>query len=297
MQYYGFARGHSKAGKKVDGVLTAMLRLHPTRPELWSLAAGYAFREKGDMGEARGFMLKGLRFCGVSEELWVEYGRLEMIYVAKLWARRRVLGIENHGSGEERGHMNLGSDHTEVAKVAVLNDLEEPIGLEQQQVSRLEGEISGGPKFEKILSGGIVTAVFDETMSTFYNEPKLAARFFNMVADVDVPSQPEILDHILEHIQSAGGYTPDTLFCQTKRPVLGMEPTSPEFPLALEKSLDCLETASERLESAQCRADFFRRSLDWTTSLLEVHGLDSDVLIVLRAVKSKLERRVQSNGP
>ncbi|KAG7009014.1 hypothetical protein G7Y79_00003g008820 [Physcia stellaris] len=54
MQYIDFAR-KQKANKKMSQILTTVLRLHPTNPELWIYAANYALDEKSDMTEARSY--------------------------------------------------------------------------------------------------------------------------------------------------------------------------------------------------------------------------------------------------
>ena len=93
MQYADYAR-KQKAHKKVSQILTSLLRLHPTKPELWIYAASYAIEFQGDMTEARSYLQRGLRFCKRSKELWLEYAKLEMIYIAKIAARRRILGLD-----------------------------------------------------------------------------------------------------------------------------------------------------------------------------------------------------------
>src|ERR1700761_1573626 len=82
-----------KAYKKLQEMFAQVLRLHPSKSDLWINAALYAVEENGDMTEARSYMQRGLRFCKRSRAMWLEYGRLEMSYIAKIHARRDVLGI------------------------------------------------------------------------------------------------------------------------------------------------------------------------------------------------------------
>ena len=44
---------------------------------------------------ARALMLRGLRSCAHSQQLWVEYFRLELVYACRIRARRAVLGLED----------------------------------------------------------------------------------------------------------------------------------------------------------------------------------------------------------
>ena len=43
-------------------------------------------------------MQQGIRMCKGDESIWVEYYRLELLYVAKLLARREVLGLDAAGA-------------------------------------------------------------------------------------------------------------------------------------------------------------------------------------------------------
>ena len=43
-------------------------------------------------------MQQGLRMCPDHESMWAEYFRLELLYVHKLRARRKVLGLDVPGA-------------------------------------------------------------------------------------------------------------------------------------------------------------------------------------------------------
>ena len=47
------------------------------------------------MIEARSYMQRGLRFCRDSEEMWLTYAKLELLYISKIHARQKVLGVRN----------------------------------------------------------------------------------------------------------------------------------------------------------------------------------------------------------
>ena len=55
------------------------------------------FDHNGNVAAARALMQQGLRHCRTDEGLWAEYLRMEMLYVARLRARREVLGLPNPG--------------------------------------------------------------------------------------------------------------------------------------------------------------------------------------------------------
>jgi U3 small nucleolar RNA-associated protein 6 len=49
---------------------------------------------QADITNARSYMQRGLRFCKNSEYLWLEYAKLETIYVGKIAGRRKILGLD-----------------------------------------------------------------------------------------------------------------------------------------------------------------------------------------------------------
>lgn len=93
IQYIEYVR-KQKAHKKLSMIFTDALRLHPTSAELWVYAAKSVLDDHADMLQARSYMQRGLRFCKSAKTLWIQYAKLELIYVAKLVARQRILGLD-----------------------------------------------------------------------------------------------------------------------------------------------------------------------------------------------------------
>ncbi len=82
-------------------MVTKALRLHPCQPELWICAAAWEFDVSGNPTAARTLMQRGLRNCPDSVKLWAEYFEMELLYAAKLRARRAALGIHVDGDTGE----------------------------------------------------------------------------------------------------------------------------------------------------------------------------------------------------
>ena len=76
-------------------MLTRALQLHVSEPGLWSYAAAWEFDHNGNAAAARMLMQRGLRMRPDSQQLWLEYFKLELHYAQKLVARRKVLGIDS----------------------------------------------------------------------------------------------------------------------------------------------------------------------------------------------------------
>lgn len=62
---------------------------HPLHPRIRR-----EFERNGDVGSARALMQQGLRMCKHEEVMWVEYLRMELLYIERLRARRVVLGLD-----------------------------------------------------------------------------------------------------------------------------------------------------------------------------------------------------------
>ena len=83
-------KGHQEVQKGSDG----RDPVTPYESELWLYAARWALESDSDMGEARSWMQRGTRFCTTSTDLWIEYAKLEMIYLLKIAMRRKILGLD-----------------------------------------------------------------------------------------------------------------------------------------------------------------------------------------------------------
>lgn len=89
-QYLEFCR--QKRNGRMKKVLADVIRFHPKVPGVWIYAAAWEFDHNLNVMGARALMQSGLRECPTSEDLWVEYLRMELTYLNKLKARKIALG-------------------------------------------------------------------------------------------------------------------------------------------------------------------------------------------------------------
>lgn len=82
---------------RMKKALAKLVRLHPKVPGVWIYAAAWEFDRNLNVVAARALMQGGLRVCPTSEDLWVEYLRMELTYINKLKARKVALG-EDEGT-------------------------------------------------------------------------------------------------------------------------------------------------------------------------------------------------------
>ncbi|KAF3325438.1 U3 small nucleolar RNA-associated protein 6 [Carex littledalei] len=89
-RYLEFCR-ERKDGRMKEALAQA-IRYHPKVPGLWIYAAAWEFDHNLNAEAARALMQSGLRSCPKSEDLWIEYLRMELTYLNKLRVRKQTLG-------------------------------------------------------------------------------------------------------------------------------------------------------------------------------------------------------------
>ena len=285
MQYITYAR-QQKSHKKVAEILTQALRLHPTNPELWIYAARCSSDEQSDISEARSHMQRGLRFCERSPRMWLEYGRLELIFIAKLEGRRQVLGLTQADEVRE-GHVKL--QETPMDDVIVLptisaGEFGAVPSLEKEDQTVLE-KIEASP----ILSGAVPMTVYNEAMKHLYGSDTFSLDFYDMVAEyVDLACQPTILNCILDTVRSQGPQTAAIMIRWIRQPIIGIELVSATFPSALEIALSRIKTAMTDLEDVVAKTELCRRLVEWFLSLLAMKDIDQGLETILELTLRKV---------
>lgn len=240
MQYIEYAR-QQRAHKKLSQIITNALRLHPTHVELWIYAARYSLEDHADMTQARSYMQRGLRFCKSSKLLWVQYAKLEMIYISRIAARQRVLGLD--GSRKIVSEQDTAMDDDPNADVIKLP----PLTGEDVNPSRdshdVDQEALQTLNSTPALTGAIPIAVFDAATKQFADDdPTLGYDFYNMVCEFeDTPCFRRVLEYIVEY--TIGTFPTDSRarICYIRFPVAGIKSSNVQFPRAFAASLSRLK--------------------------------------------------------
>jgi U3 small nucleolar RNA-associated protein 6 len=288
MQSIEYAR-KQKAHKKLLQIFTSVLRLHPTKPDLWIYAAQFAIDAHADMTEARSYMQRGLRFCKNSKKMWLEYAKLEILYIAKIAARRRVLGIDGNRTSEAAADSpdDPNADILMLPKVTkedINPTLPDHDGVDEAALRTLDSTPA--------MTGAIPIAVFDAAMAQFRNDPAVGKAFFDLCWDFDnVPCLQRILNHVVEAMMAADPSTWQAQACFTKVAVFGLDVSSPEFPPSLGVSLSRLKSG---LSQTPQKVDLAEDLLEWVQGWLEHDHLDPAIHRVLSAKKCSLEQVVHA---
>ncbi|XP_050377090.1 uncharacterized protein LOC126794420 [Argentina anserina] len=94
-RYLEFCR--QQRNGRMKKVLADVIKFHPKVPGVWIYAAAWEFDHNLNVEAARAIMQNGLRVCTTSEDLWIEYLRMELTFLNKLKARKVALG-EDEGT-------------------------------------------------------------------------------------------------------------------------------------------------------------------------------------------------------
>ncbi|KAH1475212.1 hypothetical protein KXX53_005672 [Aspergillus fumigatus] len=279
IQYIEYAR-QQKAYKKLTTIFTDALRLHPTSVDLWIYAAQYNLDDHADMTMARTYMQRGLRFCKSSRKLWLHYAKLELIYIAKLVARQRILGldqkIETTNPAEGSGFDDPNADMIALPKITG-EDINPSAGDEDgvDHVALESGKIELDACFER------------RAMKNFNNDDRFGHEFYDMVSEFeDLPCLRKILGHVVEVMSQHKPNSYHTHICNIKYPTAGIRPTSAEFPRALRGSLAHLKEHRQDPNVA-------KEVVSWLQPFQKIEDLDPALQKVIAATIHNAERVLQ----
>ncbi|OCK84421.1 hepatocellular carcinoma-associated antigen 66 [Lepidopterella palustris CBS 459.81] len=260
MEYIEFAR-KEKAYKKLNDILTSVLRLHPAKPDLWIYAAHCSMDTQADMTSARSYMQRGLRFCKNSKLMWLEYAKLETIYIAKIAGRRKILGLDIDRT-QKVGEDGPNSDMVALPEITA-EDINPSLNKDDAVDEIALQNLAAAPVF----TGAIPIAIFDAAMKQFQDETRFAGQFFDMFAQFDrLPCIQHILKHVVGYLNQVSPDSITTAICMFRSPLIGIESVSPQFASALGQSLDRLNTSLRKLSSL--KADLSKSAIQWILPII-----------------------------
>ncbi|KAF4762261.1 hypothetical protein N7455_002077 [Penicillium solitum] len=285
VQYIEYAR-KQKAHKKLLMIFTDALRLHPTSADLWVYAAKHVLDDHGDMTQARSYMQRGLRFCKSARTIWIQYAKLELIYIAKLVARQRILGLDEE-SQKPKPIQEAEVDDTDADMIALPSLTAEDINPSTGADGEVDQVALQNLNSTPALSGAIPLAIFDTATKHFDSDDRFGQEYFDMAWEFqDAPCLRKILEHVIETMRANKPSSPRTQICYIKFPTAGIPPTSAEFPRALGSSL-------ARLREYPMGKDLARQVINWLQPVQATEGLDLSLQKVIAATVRNAERAAQ----
>lgn len=302
--YLAFARD-VKATKRYRKVMTRALRMHPAKPELWVLA-GRRSAASGDMPTARGFFMRGVRFCTRDPAVWLEYARCEMEWLEHMEARGKGGNNNNNrngDSGAERAiqeqaehsddEIQLGGDNSED------DEEEDEVGEDGRLVLPDPEKAAKKKVFDEAtaqklakknpaLDGAIPLAIFDISRKQPFFNAAVTEQFFDLFAVFDkVSSQGRIIQHVLDTMQDLYPNDPSTLYCYIRQPLVGVAINTPAYPKALREALARLKSS---VPTTADRPKLVEKVQSWLEPVVALKDLDTGIRAVLEHTLQTLSK-------
>ncbi len=293
--------------------MTRALRMLPGNSDLWVLA-GRRASTNGDMESARGFFMRGCRFCTGSPHVWIEYARLEMEWLARLERKKGTPlynasvaaiatesragqgdsdkvydggeGIAFNDDGDEDGDDDGEKDDFSNALMlpkSMTEATQPPLAFSDDTVRKLGSTPA--------LAGAIPRAIFDASSKQVFFGPDVAEAFFDLFAQFNiVSSQPQLIAHVLAAMDAQFPQDAATYNCRIRQQLVGADPDAPVFPRALRAALVALwEGLAQQQQAEDGKPRFVTKSRAWIDTLLARQTLDEGLRAVLEDARRKLE--------
>lgn len=292
MQYIEYAR-KQKAHNKLFKIFTNVLRLHPTNAELWIYAAQYELEEHAHISQARSYMQRGLRFSMSSKTLWLQYAKLEMIYIAKFAARQRILGLGLERKRTEPIASGGSLDDPDADMIALPAITGEDINPSRPKDAEVDQTALENLNSTPALSGAIPMVIFDSAMKQFDKDPVLAQQFYEMIVQFEeTPCSRKILSHIVDQLLTDNPKSCQAQITHARLPVAGIEITSADFPPAFGESLSRLR---DYMGDPPQNTALALETIKWLRPLAATEGIDPALHTVMVATIQSNERIAHPN--
>jgi len=284
VQYIEYAR-QQKAYKKLTQIFSDALRLHPANADLWIYAAKYSLDDHADMTLARTYMQRGLRFCKNSKLLWIQYAKLELIYITKIALRRQILGLDqsSNDSAKEEAIDDPNAEMIPLPRITA-EDVNPSLSKDDDVDHSALQNLQAAP----VLSGAIPMAIFDAAMNQFNNDPAFGRDFFDMVLQFEeIPRLAKILEKVVEKLLATSPASHHARICHVRISTAGINIASSEFPRAFGSSLG-------RLRQYPLDSSLAQEVVKWLKPLAEIETLDPALRTVVAATLRHSERATQA---
>lgn len=279
-EYLSYA-AHIKAAKRWRRVMTNALRMMPTDADLWVMAGRRSARN-GDMAAARGFFMRGCRFCTTNSKLWLEYARSEMEWLAKVDKRKQSKQKDalRPDRVEDEDELRIIESDDEDDD----NWLPEPSRAQAKIIDRQSAQqLESNPAMD----GAIPMAIFDISKKQSFFDADVAEEFFLMFASfAQVSVQPRISQHVLDTLDQEYPNHPATCDLHIRQPVIGVSTVTAEFPKNLREVLARL---SKYLDVTTNRQGLQAKTVSWIDEYLALDTLDEGIRTVLEHTKRKMQ--------
>ncbi|XP_058193960.1 uncharacterized protein LOC131310779 [Rhododendron vialii] len=195
LRYLEYCR--ERRNGRMKKVLADVIRFHPKVPGIWIYAAAWEFDQNLNAAAARALMQSGLRACPTSEDLWVEYLRMELTYLNKLKARKVILG-EDSGT-LSRDHRDTDEKQWRDENKELFMTLEEKRENNEEASDVQDGE---SEKLDLFREHGlsILQTVYSGAVEALPSNFNLRTRFIEILEATNLDHSEEMRKEILDEM-------------------------------------------------------------------------------------------------
>ncbi|KAJ0402211.1 hypothetical protein P43SY_008075 [Pythium insidiosum] len=172
LQYVEFCKTEG-SGRVLSHVFTRALQSHPRSAALWIEAASFEFSFNLSVDAARVLMQRALRINRHEPKLWLEYFRLELLYIQKLSVRREVLQLDEPESTKD--------EETNDASTVLLDELpEERDGGNDEDDEAMAAVNEKKRTRAMILDGAIPRIIFQNAITAIPDDVAFRLQFIEI---------------------------------------------------------------------------------------------------------------------
>lgn len=168
-EYVAFAT-KTKSLRVAGKVLAKSLQMHPRCVQLWIMAAGWEWKENSNVSAARVLMQRGLRLNSDSEDLWIEYFKLEWLFLIKILERQKILGVAPQN---QQDAVSINEDSVDLSNLPDSDD--QPKETENNQ---------SASAFTDFLKGILPKLVFQQAIASLPQSFALRCKFLKECHDL-----------------------------------------------------------------------------------------------------------------
>ncbi|KAK2644522.1 hypothetical protein Ddye_019717 [Dipteronia dyeriana] len=241
-KYLEFCR-QRKIGR-MKKILAQVIRFHPKVPGVWIYAAAWEFDHNLNVTGARALMQNGLRVCPNSEDLWVEYLRMELTYLNKLKARKVALG-EDEGT-LVRDRRVSDQKHWISENKDLFMSLDEGMGnVDGSNVENLEPE----KKLDLFREQGlrVLQTIYSGAIEALPSSFILRQRFFEILDGTDLAQSEDMREELLSDMKRDFSKDPEYWDWLAK---LDMTDSSSKHEMSEDTKLSQMQNAVQVYEEA-----------------------------------------------
>ncbi|KAK6917755.1 U3 small nucleolar RNA-associated protein 6 [Dillenia turbinata] len=246
-QYLEYCR--QKRNGRMKKALASVIRFHPKVPGVWIYAAAWEFDHNLNVAAARALMQNGLRVCPTSEDLWVEYLRMELTYLNKLKARKIALGENVKPLVRDKGDANdkQWKDENKDLFMSLSSETENNHDFLQ------DGESE--EKLDVLQEQGLIIlhTIYEGSVEALPTSLSLRKRFYDIVESTDLANSEDMKKEILVDMRRDFSTEPEywdwLARCEVPSPE-DIQKGGQDFVIHQQKAIQVYEEATENVPSA-----------------------------------------------